>query len=256
MPFSPSDCTPDNLISTGLTGCVHAVSSESFVIKVPLDVEQRQDIEIEKRIYDRLTEDRRQHRGLLKYLGSEPYDKDEAWAIRLRKVEGGQLATYLLKNFASIDLALQLRWAVQLADVLRCIHSKGVIHCDLGSHNLLLDADLNLKLIDFGGSSIDGSKPLVTCWVRNQPPWFEDTGADEKADIFALGSVIYAIMTGHSPYHDRPNREIPELYAAGRFPDVSSLEAFTGVIDGCWRGEYDSADEVLADVHKEANLLL
>ncbi|KAI9707810.1 MAG: hypothetical protein M1836_000772 [Candelina mexicana] len=241
------------MISSGLSGCVHTQNPNPYVFKVPLDIEQRREIEIEKRIYERLTEDGQQHGGLLEYLGSESHENGEAWALRLRKAEKGQLAVFILQEFASIDLGLKLKWARQLTDVLRYVHSKRVIHCDLGTHNILLDKDLDIKLIDFAGSSIDSSAPLVSCWVRNQPPWFDETGADEKADIFALGSVLYTIMTGRSPYYDRPNRDITALYRAYQFPDVGSLEAFGSVIDRCWRGKYGSADEVLAAVDEEVS---
>ena len=41
---------------------------------------------------------------------------------------------------------------------IRYIHSKGVVHCDVGIHNFLVQDDGTLALADFGGSRVDGSK--------------------------------------------------------------------------------------------------
>ncbi|KAI9723051.1 MAG: hypothetical protein M1812_001500 [Candelaria pacifica] len=251
MSFSPGDCTPENLLSAGSSGCVHARDFDPYVLKIPLDVDNAQEIEIEKRIYERLTEDGQQHCGLLEYFGSISSDNGNTWGIRLQRTEKGSLASFLLKSLLSIPLELKLRWASQLAAVLGYFHSKGVVHCDLGSHNILLDTDLNVKLMDFGGSSIDGSQPLVTCLTRNRPPWFDKTGADVKADIFALGSVLYAIMTGRAPLVDTPDRNIPDLYRSNQFPEVASLEVLGDVIHGCWMGSYETSNEVLGDIEEQ-----
>lgn len=262
MPFFPNDYTVENLISSGLTGCVYA-ASDSEVIKVPLDIEQRREIEIEKIIYERLTEDGFQHPNLLEYHGSESFDKGDAWALRLQRVEGDQLAKYLLPGNASEGwrwaekkwATQRFKWANQITEALSYVHSKGVVHCDLGTHNIMVvQKDSNIKLIDFGGSSIDCSQPLVSCCTRNRAPWFNETGATEKTDIFALGSVLYSIMNGQSPYYDRLNGEIPALYGRYEFP-LSFRRSRYGydcpldeVIQGCWRGSYKSAHDVLADI--------
>jgi len=57
-----------------------------------------------------------------------------------------------------------MRWISQLADILKYIHSKGIIYSDISYYNILLDKHLNTKLIDFTGSSIDKS-PLLALYL-------------------------------------------------------------------------------------------
>ncbi|OCK93227.1 uncharacterized protein K441DRAFT_567046, partial [Cenococcum geophilum 1.58] len=51
-----------------------------------------------------------------------------------------------------------------LTDVLKYIYSRGVIYGNISCHNILLDEHLNVKLINFAGSSINGS-PLLALYL-------------------------------------------------------------------------------------------
>jgi serine/threonine protein kinase len=77
-----------------------------------------------------------------------------------------------------------------------------------------LSSELDLKISDFGGSSLAGSQPTVTPGSRylhpdfdwRAPPVFGD-------DIFSLGSLLYFIMMVKDPYDDRSEEEVEKLYA-------------------------------------------
>lgn len=86
------------------------------------------------------------------------------------------------------------------------IHTKNVIYCDDNTNNLLLDANLNVKLADFQGIYVDQHGKRFTSFaientqsslLRNIPYL-----SDEKSNLFALCSVIYYIMTAHEPFPD------------------------------------------------------
>ena len=62
-------------------------------------------------------------------------------------------------------------------------------------------------------------------------------------DLFALGSTIYELLTGHSPYEELPSDEVERLYQEKEFPDVSNLPCGDVIIQ-CWLGEFDSAQQV------------
>jgi len=70
-------------------------------------------------------------------------------------------------------------------------------------------------------------------------------------DVFAVGSSVYEIMTGHEPYEHLDSiddmEEIEALIAAGKFPSTANVLA-GNVIEGCWRQEYDSAKQCAKDV--------
>lgn len=56
---------------------------------------------------------------------------------------------------------MKLQWALETADGLTYIHSKGIIHADIGCHNVIVDSASHIKFIDVAGSGIDGEAPFV-----------------------------------------------------------------------------------------------
>ena len=100
-------------------------------------------------------------------------------------------------------LTIRLRWTQQLAESLKFVHSKGVLHGDICCNNAFLDENLDLKLGDFGGSSIDGC-PAILCYeMSHRHPELSDISP--KGEFFALGSTIYENMTGSAPYAQTSN---------------------------------------------------
>ncbi|KAF2453083.1 hypothetical protein BDY21DRAFT_293671, partial [Lineolata rhizophorae] len=83
-------------------------------------------------------------------------------------------------------------WPIQAAQASAYILENGIFQGDIGSYNFLLGKD-NVKLCDFGGSSIDGSTPPYACGVGFQPPIHDTNTLTVKDDLFALGSTVYEI---------------------------------------------------------------
>ncbi|KZF26569.1 kinase-like protein [Xylona heveae TC161] len=143
-----------------------------------------------------------------------------------------------------------LKWSCQAAEGMAYIHHKGVIQGDFGGHNMLFDEHEDLKITDFGGSSIDGSRQLVSYETRSQR-WnaLEETPSIQN-ELFALGSAIYEIWTTVRPYHDLADAEVETNYKIQCFPkDVADLPV-GNIVLRCWLGKYDTADQVLADLKK------
>ncbi|BDS08310.1 hypothetical protein NT6N_33500 [Oceaniferula spumae] len=90
-----------------------------------------------------------------------------------------------------------------ICEALQYAHDKGIVHRDIKPENLLIDRDGRVKIADFGIASIIG-----TCSeVSGTPPYMapeQGTHAkvDHRADIYALGVVLYEMLTG-----ERPNRD-------------------------------------------------
>ncbi|KAI0453086.1 hypothetical protein F5B21DRAFT_480745 [Xylaria acuta] len=83
------------------------------------------------------------------------------------------------------------------------MHSSGVIHCDIVPHNFLLDENLSLKIIDFSGSSLDGSRAVVRPGVRYRAPdpdWKPGKPVTLKEDLFSLGSTVCLIMISNAGF--------------------------------------------------------
>ncbi|KAJ2820413.1 hypothetical protein IWW50_005067 [Coemansia erecta] len=115
-------------------------------------------------IYERLGK----HKNLLEYHGA---------------IENG----IVLERAQSVT-ALTVDQCMGLVDALRYVHSKGIVHCDIKPENVLLGEDGNAKLIDFGGSSVDGSEPTVS--ARGE--YFNEAlqFPSPEADMFALSQTI------------------------------------------------------------------
>ena len=98
---------------------------------------------------------------------------------------------------------------------LRYIHSKGVIHCDIGIHNFLVQKDGSIALSDFCGSILDGSTALISTatWYTRPVPLVEwSLNPTEKDDVFALSTVLYEISVGHRLYAEKSDSEVYKLF--------------------------------------------
>jgi serine/threonine protein kinase len=123
-----------------------------------------------------------------------------------------------------------LRWAVQVAEALDFVHRCGVIHGDVNGFNVLLDRHLNAKLADFAGSSLDGSPLLIGVTASHEYP---GPLLSAKADIFALGSTLYELMTESRLYAGLSDEMILDCYFKGKFPETESLGTIGGIITKC-----------------------
>jgi serine/threonine protein kinase len=114
------------------------------------------------------------------------------------------VAQYLRQTNVSPTTSQRLKWAQQAAEGMAYIHRLGVLHCDTNANNLL-DEDLDIKFADFQRRylSLDGTillNGLSSENVKSSMPRSDPNYADQKTDIFALGSAIYYMMTGHEPF--------------------------------------------------------
>ena len=241
----PPGLSADNFHSCGISSVVFLDEFTSEIIKVPRSLEARPQIEVEKRIYERLSRNGH-HYWLLKYRRCEAFDNGSAWAIHLDYASEGQLSVFLReKRLPHEELDIRIRWIRQIGHTLRYIHSENIFHGDISCNNLFLDEHLNARLGDFAGSSIDGSELLIACSDSHDPPW---PSSLEKADIFALGSVYYHIVTGFAPFHELPGHQIKTLFENGTFPETTSLGWVGPIIRGCWEGQYNCMDTVVVDI--------
>ena len=98
-----------------------------------------------------------------------------------------------------------LRWLAQAADALDHAHAENVVHRDVKPANLLLDADENLCVADFGVSRLAGETALtahgevVGTEGYLAPEQLDGRGATAASDRFALGVVAYQLLTGRLP---------------------------------------------------------
>ena len=115
----------------------------------------------------------------------------------------GSLASYLESG------RLPPAEAVEIAsDVLRGLihaHGSGILHCDLKPANVLLDPDLRARLCDFGQARLsEEERPALGTLFYMAPEQADLTALpDARWDVYALGALLYHMLTGHPPHRDR-----------------------------------------------------
>ncbi len=116
-------------------------------------------------------------------------------------------------------------------DALRYAHQKGVVHRDIKASNILLDANGAPYLIDFGIAATRSSHIGGGSLIATSPQQLDGQAPQASDDIFALGGLIYEMISGRSPYSsaatadDIRNRVPPPLLAADGSPLPESVQS-------------------------------
>lgn len=226
-------------ISLGISGAVLKVSDE-IVIKKPLPLPNcKEQIDVERRIYERLG----RHPHITTFLGvHQGMLVLERLQYPLRKRLWDLRGTKLLPSTQDV-----LRWASQICTALEHVHSLQIFQVDISAGNILLDWDDNAKLSDFAGSSIDGCRPLALPSLRSEHPRWPASNATMQSELFALGSTLYEIETTETPYRDKGDAEVLKSFERDIFPDTESL-VLGRTIQKCWQVHYQNASEVIRDL--------
>ncbi len=128
---------------------------------------------------------------------------------------GGSLATRL-HDGQPLAPAEALKVFREAAEALAYVHAKGVRHCDLKPGNILLDARDRALVADFGQAHLvsDASPALGTFfYMAPEQADLQPSIADTRWDVYGLGAVVYALLTGGPPFENEAIRK--ELCAAG-----------------------------------------
>ncbi len=125
--------------------------------------------------------------------------------IAMEYLPGGTLKDYL-KQHSPLTLAEAQRLLLQIAEGLREIHARGIIHRDVKTGNVMLDGQGEVRIMDFGLSK----SPLVSAMTSLgtvigtlgyvAPEQVTGMEVDQRADIFSFGVVIYELLTGKLPF--------------------------------------------------------
>src|SRR5262249_48107987 len=121
-------------------------------------------------------------------------------------VEGGSLSSLAGKPQPPDQAA---RWLRTLARAVHFAHSQKIVHRDLKPSNVLISSDGQLKLCDFGvakvltGSDLQTLQGLLVGTPESMAPeqaHGEGRQASPATDVYALGAILYTLLTGRSPF--------------------------------------------------------
>jgi tetratricopeptide (TPR) repeat protein/predicted Ser/Thr protein kinase len=128
---------------------------------------------------------------------------DGLFYLVMEYVDGVNLRELLRDG--KIEPAQALTIVPPICDALQYAHDKGVVHRDIKPENLLLDRDGRVKIADFGIASLIGAENESAGTPAYMAPEQNDARreVDHRADIYALGVVLYEMLTG-----ERPGKEV------------------------------------------------
>jgi eukaryotic-like serine/threonine-protein kinase len=185
------------------------------------------------------------HSNIAAIYGLEETDGVKALVLEL--VEGPTLADRIAAGPVAFDEALPI--ARQIADALEAAHEQGIIHRDLKPANIKLRSDGTVKVLDFGlakalepasalSASVTASPTITTPAMMTgigmilgtaaymAPEQAKGRPADKRADMWALGCVLYEMVTGRRAFS---GEDVAETLAhvLTKEPDWSALPAST-----------------------------
>src|SRR5260370_10005374 len=121
---------------------------------------------------------------------------------------GGESLQDRLDRSGQVELTDVIRIGLETASGLAAAHAQGLIHRDIKPANLLLENGLaRVKITDFGLARMADDVQLTQNGVVTGTPEYmapeqaRGETVDHRADLFSLGSVFYAMCTGHPPFH-------------------------------------------------------
>src|SRR5262245_4321810 len=132
------------------------------------------------------------------------FNRSEGTAFITMEFVQGESLRHVLNRFGALNLRKAVNVARQICDGLYEAHSQGIVHRDLKPENLMIDEFGNVKLMDFGLAHLvaEGGSPAVGTPSYMAPEQLQDRPIDQRADIYALGLVLFEVFTGTAAFTD------------------------------------------------------
>ncbi|MGH7815239.1 MAG: serine/threonine-protein kinase [Candidatus Binataceae bacterium] len=200
------------------------------------------------------------HPGIVKIL--TPRKKSRIY-IAMEYVEGVSLRALI--NHGAVTTEKALDFSRQIAETLVYMHGEGVVHRDLKPENILITRAGRTKIMDFGIALDHSARRLTWSGLSSTigtpdymaPEQVSGRRGDPRSDLYALGTILYELLTGHLPYA-APNvygmmraKTAEDPQPPGKWkPDIDPHleEIILRAIERQPRNRYANAAEMLADL--------
>jgi streptogramin lyase len=172
--------------------------------------------------------------------------------IAMRYVEGQDLK--MLLHAGALDPARAIRICSQVAEALDFAHGRGLVHRDVKPSNVLLDANEHVYLADFGltkrlGEGRGVEPALFGTIDYIAPEQIRGEEIDGRADVYALGCLLYECLVGSSPFRRGSDAATLFAHLEDEPPTLPGLE---GVLSKALAKEPDRRQQTCSELIDEA----
>lgn len=161
------------------------------------------------------------HPHIVRCFGGKCESSERFYAMEL--VEGGTLADHLDRK-GKLAWEFVVDYALQMCEALQYAHEHGVIHRDVKPGNFLMTKSGQLKLSDFGLASIVTTNRLTAAGRTvgtiqyMAPEQIRGKSLTGRVDLYAMGCVLFEMLTGHTPYAGENAAAILQQHLSGPIP--------------------------------------
>lgn len=207
-----------NMTNVYLCADISKGLDEENLCVVKLFNKEADDNTIQLKIFNREVESLQnlQHPNIIKIIDKGFDNVNKAYFIVLDYFDGEGLDKFLKHNDEILSDNDKLKIINQILDAIRYSHNKNIIHRDLKPSNILIDKELNIKIIDYGVSKLkdtfysDYTLKNYMSFKYASPEQKIGIDITYKSDIYSLGIIIYEILLGRTIDSQKTIQELLE----------------------------------------------
>jgi serine/threonine-protein kinase len=180
----------------------------------------------------------------------------------------GRLLRSILNEEKKLPIDRAVKITLGICDALDYMHKHGIVHRDLKPENVMVDANDTIKLIDFGIAMKEDARRLTFVNMSStlgtpdyiSPEQVKGARGDQRSDIYALGVILYEMLTGRVPFvgpnplavmNERVINDVPSPRSLN--PEISPQleEILYRALEREPRHRYATASELAWDLQNE-----